>query len=88
MTLNHVDGFVTILVEDQGDGFDVTASRERAEHNHSSGGFGLFSIRERMRSLHGRMLVDSHPDKGCRVFLTFPNRGSSSAPVSLKDPEF
>ena len=78
ITVNHVDGFLTVLVEDLGHGFDPSLSRGRTDPTESSGGFGLFSIRERMRSLNGRMLVDSQPDKGCRVFLTFPNEESSS----------
>ncbi|MCP4293161.1 MAG: PAS domain S-box protein [bacterium] len=70
--LNHVDDFLTILVEDLGHGFDMNASRGGNGSHNKSGGFGLFSIRERMRSVHGRMLVDSSIDNGCRVFLTFP----------------
>lgn len=78
ISINHVDGFLTILVEDRGQGFDFNEARDRAQENKPSGGFGLFSIRERLRSIGGRMLVDSQPDKGCRVFLTFPNVGSGT----------
>jgi len=88
ITMNHVDGFITVLVEDPGKGFSVSDSRERADKGDRSGGFGLFSIRERMRSVHGRMLVDSHPGKGCRVFLTFPNAGPNNTAVSFETPEF
>ncbi len=88
ITVNHVDGYITVLVEDPGKGFSISESRERSEHSDRSGGFGLFSIRERMRSVHGRMLVDSHPGKGCRVFLTFPNSAPTNSPVNFKDPEF
>ncbi len=87
ITLNHVDGFLTILVEDAGAGFDVAASRDKVQVNNPKGGFGLFSIRERMRSLNGRMLVDSHPGKGCRVFLTFPNEDSPATLTSPMHPE-
>lgn len=76
ISINHVDGFLTILVEDNGQGFDFNASRDRALENSATGGFGLFSIRERMRSIGGRMLVDSQPGRGCRISLTFPNEGS------------
>lgn len=83
ITVNHVDGFITILVEDPGKGFNISDSREKSGKSDRSGGFGLFSIRERMRSVHGRMLVDSHPGKGCRVFLTFPNVGPLSSPTTF-----
>ncbi len=79
ITINHVEGFLTLLVEDVGLGFDTRGTLHRTDPPSSSRGFGLFSIRERMRSVEGRMLVDSHPGKGCRVFLTFPNKGPFSA---------
>ncbi len=87
ITVNHVDGFLTLLVEDPGRGFNVSETRERADRTGKSGGFGLFSIRERMRSVHGRMLVDSHPGRGCRVFLTFPNTDSAPDLTSFENPE-
>ncbi len=87
IVVNHVDGFQTILVEDPGKGFDIAESRDRTEKNDPRGGFGLFSIRERMRSVHGRMLVDSHPGKGCRVFLTFPNKVPQAPFTTFENPE-
>jgi len=88
ITVNHVEGYLTVLVEDPGLGFDPSSSRDHTDPTAASGGFGLFSIRERMRSLNGRMLVDSHPDKGCRVFLTFPNDESPSNSDFLDTKEF
>jgi PAS domain S-box-containing protein len=87
VTVNHVDGFLTIVVEDPGKGFNVLDSREQSGQNDPSGGFGLFSIRERTRSVHGRMLVDYQPGKGCRVFLTFPNDRPSTALTDFENPE-
>ncbi len=87
IVVNHVEGFQTILVEDPGKGFDIAESRDRTEKNDPRGGFGLFSIRERMRSVHGRMLVDSHPGKGCRVFLTFPNTVPQAPFTTFENPE-
>ncbi len=88
IVVNHVDGYLTVLVEDPGKGFNVTESRDRSGQNDPSGGFGLFSIRERMRSVRGRMLVDSHLGKGCRVFLTFPNISPDNPSLSsFENPE-
>jgi len=88
IVVNYVDDFLTVLVEDPGKGFDITESRDRTEKNDPTGGFGLFSIRERIRSVRGRMLVDSHPGKGCRVFLTFPNDLSRPSMSTFENPEF
>ena len=70
ISLNYVPGFLTLLVDDNGVGFEV--SREQPALIDQEAGFGLFSIRERLRSVGGRMLVDSRPGQGCRVFLSIP----------------
>jgi PAS domain S-box-containing protein len=70
ISLNHVPDYLTVLVDDNGVGFDI--SPDQAPRISEETGFGLFSIRERLRSVGGRMLVDSRPGKGCRVFLSIP----------------
>lgn len=72
ISINYVPDFVTLLVDDNGVGFEI--SRTQPEQMDESSGFGLFSIRERLRSLGGRMLVDSRPGHGSRVFLSIPRR--------------
>ncbi len=76
ITINHVEDFLTLLVEDDGVGFS-NIERDGDERFSGERGFGLFSIRERLRSVNGRMLVDSHPGKGCRIFLSFPADSNS-----------
>lgn len=68
ISLNHVPEYLTILVDDNGVGFEI--SPDHTPRISEATGFGLFSIRERLRSVGGRMLVDSRPGKGCRVFLS------------------
>ncbi len=56
-----------IVVADQGTGFDAEA--------HAAGnapGFGLFSIRERLEFLDGRLEIESAPGQGSRFILTAP----------------
>jgi PAS domain S-box-containing protein len=68
----HRDGSgLRIEVDDDGQGFAgavalVPAGRARA------GGFGLFNIRERLRSCGGRLALDSAPGRGTRVTLWVP----------------
>lgn len=56
-----------IIVEDAGCGFDV----ELAEATHD-GGFGLFSVRERLGLFGGQMLIASVPNQGTQIILLIP----------------
>lgn len=61
--------YLRIGVEDDGVGFNpsVTGCRHGKD-----GGFGLFSIRERLRPLGGRLQVKSEPEGGTEVILSVP----------------
>jgi signal transduction histidine kinase len=64
---------VRISIEDDGIGFsvsDVTSKPTRA------GGFGLFSIKERLEPLGGRFEIVSEPDQGCKVTIFAPLKES------------
>jgi CheY-like chemotaxis protein len=55
-------------VSDSGVGFDVAAAQESG----GTGGFGLFSIRERIGLIGGDIEIESTPGKGARFTLTVP----------------
>jgi len=57
---------VRISIKDDGVGFD--ASRISAQGS-STGGYGLFSIRERLGHVGGRLEIDSKPKKGTRITM-------------------
>ena len=59
---------IYVTVEDNGMGFDPPVPGGKLR------GFGLFSIRERLRPLGGEMHVDSEPGRGTQVTLTAPLR--------------
>lgn len=61
---------IQIEVEDQGRGFEVSTIAPVPDNN--EGGFGLFSIRERLRYFGGRLAILSHPGSGTRVRITAP----------------
>lgn len=61
------DDHLMIIVEDAGCGFDV----ELAEATHD-GGFGLFSVRERLGLFGGQMLIASVPNQGTQIILLIP----------------
>jgi len=60
---------VCIGIEDDGIGFDTSMSGNAAS---SSKSFGLFSIRERLQPLGGRMEIQSEHDRGTRVNIVLP----------------
>jgi signal transduction histidine kinase len=59
---------IAVTVEDTGAGFDPAAAQDRR----SGAGFGLFSIRERIGLIGGRMDMQTVPGKGTRVILRVP----------------
>ncbi len=62
------DDRLQIVVKDEGVGFDPT-NRPKSR---DSGGFGLFSIRERLQYLGGQMQMSSTPGRGTRVEVVAP----------------
>lgn len=53
-------------IEDDGQGFDVALAEKRRP------GMGLFSMRERIGLVNGRLTVTSAPQRGTRVVATIP----------------
>ncbi len=60
---------LTVVVADDGVGFEAAATMAASRRSPS---FGLFSIRERLDHLGGGFQVDSTPGRGTRVTLTVP----------------
>lgn len=71
ITAESLQGLLRIRVDDDGVGFVVEEVINQAA---SAGGFGLFSIRDRLRFLGGRLDCDSSPQKGSRIAVTVPHQ--------------
>jgi PAS domain S-box-containing protein len=69
ITIRRVNDSIVIHVADNGVGFTVSKMNFYLDENK---GFGLFSIRERLRHLSGQMDVRSGRGRGTRVILTAP----------------
>lgn len=67
ITCNHET--FAIVVEDSGVGFDP---RRAAERSPTTGGFGLFNIKQRIGFLGGECCFDAEPGRGCRSILLIP----------------
>ena len=63
---------VTLSVQDDGSGFDPAAVEPLVRAN---GGFGLFSIREQMQHIGGRLEINSAPGAGTHVRVVVPYQG-------------
>jgi PAS domain S-box-containing protein len=71
ITVAEMDGWLHILVADEGVGFLPTDSSVTAKEG-AAPGFGLFSIHERLRSLGGRFELQTHPGRGTKAALIIP----------------
>ena len=78
VSLGSEDKQLLIKVEDDGVGFDVL---QEEHHLTAPGGFGLFSISERLRHVGGSLEIDSARGQGTRVTLTVPTKGKTGKHV-------
>jgi signal transduction histidine kinase len=69
----HSAARISLLVEDDGGGFDPAAVASPADR-----GLGLAGIRERVHLLAGEILIESSPGTGCVVRVTLPTTGGVS----------
>jgi len=69
VSLQRRGSAIQLVVEDDGTGL---ADGMHPEKDSAEGGFGLFSIRERMSDLNGSLEIESHPGRGVRAILTAP----------------
>jgi PAS domain S-box-containing protein len=67
--LNQHEGSVELVVRDDGAGFDVTRTIERAA---SGGNLGLLGMRERVEILGGSLEIDSQSGEGTRIRILLP----------------
>jgi len=68
ISISRAENQIVIRLEDDGIGF--AAGRMLVEN--ATGGFGLFSIHERLSQMGGSLEIDSSPGQGCRSILRAP----------------
>lgn len=74
--LHQHEGSLELVVRDDGVGFDVTKTIERAA---SGGNLGLLGMRERVEILGGSLEIDSQSGHGTRIRIALP----LSEPISM-----
>ncbi|WP_409302901.1 sensor histidine kinase [Peribacillus sp. SCS-155] len=62
--LSMTEDFVTVVVKDDGKGFDSTQKKE--------GSFGLMGMKERVELLDGEITIESNPGAGTMVYIQVP----------------
>jgi signal transduction histidine kinase len=67
--LNQTEGLLELVVRDDGAGFDVSRTLERAA---GGANLGLIGMRERVEILGGRLAIDSEPGHGTRIRVSLP----------------
>ena len=78
------DDDIRIVVSDRGPGFDRDFG---IVPDDVAGGFGLFSIRERLGLLGGRLIIENVPGAGSQISLTAPLARVVEAPAPATMPE-
>jgi len=66
VALEEEEGFLKLVVEDEGVGFDPS------EIDGEDEGFGLINVRERIRMIGGRLALESAPGEGTRITIEVP----------------
>ena len=70
--LEFTKGSVSVVVKDDGQGFDIKAV---AESKDKTQGLGLLGMKERAALLGGRATIESRPGRGTRVAVEIPLEG-------------
>lgn len=71
LSLFKKDDAIRVEVKDEGIGCDLPSITKYSKVE-KGGGFGLLSIKERLRHMGGRFEISSRPGKGTQVSLTVP----------------
>ena len=72
--LRHA-GYLSIVIEDDGKGFEVDEVLNNALNSKK---FGLFGMEERASLVNGQLIIESAPETGTTIYLKIPLNGEES----------
>ncbi len=84
ISLSGAGSFILASVTDNGTGFDSVAALAEAG---DAGGFGLFSIRERLAYISGELEIESVVGEGTRVVIRFPLGKTGDLEMEIADED-
>lgn len=67
--LSHSETLLSIIIDDNGKGFDKTAVDKK---RNSESGMGLLFMNERIQYINGRVFINSIPGEGTRITFNIP----------------
>ncbi|UWY27882.1 type IV pili methyl-accepting chemotaxis transducer N-terminal domain-containing protein [Flavobacterium sp. TR2] len=67
--LSHSETLLTIIVDDNGKGFDINSVDKK---RNSESGMGLLFMKERIQYINGRVFMNSIPGEGTRITFDIP----------------
>ncbi|WP_339835726.1 ATP-binding protein [uncultured Maribacter sp.] len=70
VTLNYTSPILSVVIDDDGKGFDDSILGQLPKNN-SEGGMGLFFMKERIDYINGRLFINSELGKGTRVTINY-----------------
>ena len=70
VTINFNNGILSVVIDDDGKGFDDSILN-KVPKNNSEGGMGLFFMKERISYINGRLFINSELNKGTRVTINY-----------------
>ncbi len=70
--ISKTDNIFSISITDNGKGFDKDKIPSYDQRDITSGGMGLFFMKERTSFINGRIFINSKIDKGTRITLNYP----------------
>ncbi|WP_422082846.1 type IV pili methyl-accepting chemotaxis transducer N-terminal domain-containing protein [Ulvibacterium sp.] len=73
VSINYVDGLLSVVIDDDGKGFD-SSILDKVAKNNSEGGMGVFFMKERINYINGRLFINSIPGEGTRVTINYKAR--------------
>jgi signal transduction histidine kinase/CheY-like chemotaxis protein len=86
MTVEHSGEELCITVRDEGEGVDLAGVNAADQPSAHSSKFGLFSIRERMLTIGGRLEIESAPGLGMTSRLILPLNADVEQEGKCVDP--
>ena len=70
VTLNLNENLLSVVIDDDGKGFD-TSILDKPPKNNSEGGMGVFFMKERIGYINGRLFFNSTAGEGTRVTINY-----------------
>ena len=68
--INHSESILSIVIEDNGNGFNIEDIPAKPTNN-AEGGMGLFFMKERMHYIDGRIFINSIKNEGTKITLNY-----------------